>query len=88
MNSPTLNLNDTEKMAKLKKAIVDLDGLKNILESAKTTLNEGIKAVAEDFALSPKTVKNLVDVHHKQNFDEKKSEQNFFDILYMSVFKS
>lgn len=87
MDSPTLNLNDEEKMAKLKKAIVDLDGLKNILESAKTTLNEGIKGVAEDFSLSPKTVKNLVDVYHKQNFDEKKSEQNFFDILYLSVFK-
>lgn len=85
--NPTANLDVAGKKA-LKDFCVEMSGAMTRGEAERDFQRESIKDFADNYEIDKKILRKMARTYHKQNFKTACQEQEEFEAMYASIFKT
>ncbi len=79
-------LNDPKVAEKVRKALQDISNQMTMIEGYRAAIKEAIDAVAEEFDVPKKLVRQMSRTYHRQTFETEVQEKDMFEQMYEKVF--
>lgn len=81
-------LNDPKVAEKVKKSLQDMSNQMTMIEGYRAAIKTSIDAVAEEYDVPKKLIRQMARTYHRQTFQTEVQEKDMFEQMYEKVFGS